>query len=446
MIINILGVMGIESNGNDLTIESEQSRITVSQNEFRLEPATKDYTKFALGDTKVTCRYSDGDLYISGPTGEWKSNQVFLGGNLSYAFFTEQSDQKLYVAREWDGSTIFEIPYFHANNFFGSFAIALGNADKWFIYNLSGQCVQEITCCGMHSRIGRAHFTDQLFFFRQDTTANYQIYDVKNQAITTSIQVSGAIFSVLLLPDGATLVIDSEGIKRLECAHASTKLETLHYFSLPLDTSQTDVTTWHDTTRSFIAINLDERRQFLFALPLQNEAKLEELTWSENWTITKSGGYLAGWNYLTLKRKTLLSDNAAMLWRADQKLEAQLLEYDLSGSVKLSRAASNKKGKHGYALTIEDTSANRAVRTAALELGRLLSETCHGVYNDPEGITDRKFDGQFYIEIITPFPPDDFEQAYLPEYIKYFRYFGGLSPAGSKAVLADPIMSWVNSQ
>lgn len=134
--------MGIEINGSHLTIESEQSRITVSQNEFRLEPAAKDYIKFTLGDIKVTSRYLDGGLYISGPAGEWKSDQVFLGGNLSYAFFNEQSDRNLYVARAWDGSTIFETPYFHANNFFGSSAIALGNADKWFIYNLSGQCLQ----------------------------------------------------------------------------------------------------------------------------------------------------------------------------------------------------------------------------------------------------------------------------------------------------------------
>ncbi|MDQ7986250.1 hypothetical protein QYS36_15020 [Pseudomonas sp. G34] len=445
MIVNILGIFGVEDRGKELIFDSQESRIVVSDDEFRLVPEAQTYVKFAQDDVKVTSSYGDGTLSISGSDGEWTSKHVFLGGSLSYGFFNEKGDQDLYVARTWGGRVIFQIPYFHAENFFGSSAIALGNKDKWSIFDLAGQCIQEVICSGLYVRIGRAHFTVKFFLFRRGEAAEYQIYDVKQQQFTASLYVIGAVFAVLYMPDGDFLLIDGEGIKRLKYDGAATKLETLHCFSLILTTSQADVVVWHDNSRVFVAINYEGNHQLLFALPLQGEGEIEQFAWSNTWSITRLGGFRSGWNYLSLRRKDLLSDNAVMLWRENQPLNAQLLAYDLSRAVTVSQVTSATKGKHGYGITIEDTSSNRAVRTAALELGRLLSEACSGIYNEADVILDRKFDGNFYIEFTTSDEPDNFERTFLLEYIKYFRYFGGLSPAGSKATLAEPILTWKSS-
>lgn len=445
MIVNILGVFGAEDVGGDLVFDSQEARIVVLDNDFRLAPATKEYVKFHLGNVKVTSSYDDGTLSISGPDGEWTSKQVFLGGSLDYGFFSEKGDQHSYVARTWDGKTIFQIPYFYAENFMGSSVIALGDKDKWSIFDLEGRCIQEVECSGLYGKIGRAHFTDQIFLFRTGEVAEYQVYDSKQLRITVSLCVVGAVFSLLCLPGGDFLLVDGEGIKRLKYDGVTAQLETLHYFPLILTPSLADVVVWHDNSRAFVAINYDGSNQLLYAISLEGERHIEELEWSDTWSITKLGGFRLGWNYLSLRRKDLLSDNAVMLWRENQSLGLHLLAYDLSQTVTVDQVASTMKGKHGYGIAIEDSSSNRAVRTAALELGRLLSETCSGVYNESDEILDRRFDGNFYIEITTSESPDEFERTFLLEYIRYFRYFGGLSPAGSKATLAEPVLKWNSS-
>lgn len=445
MIVNILGVFGVEDVGGDLIFDSQEARIVVLDDDFRLAPATQRYVKFELGNLRVTSSYGDGTLSISGPDGEWTSKQVFLGGGLDYGFFSEKGDEHLYVARTWSGRAIFQIPYFHAENFLGSSVIALGDKDKWSIFNLEGRCIQEVECSGLYGRIGRAHFTDQIFLFRTGEVAEYQVYDSKQLRITVSLCVIGAVLSLLYLSDGDFLLVDGEGIKRLKYDGFNAQLETLHRFPSILTPSLADVVVWHDNSRAFVAVNYDGNNQLLYAISLKGESHIEEFEWSDTWSITKLGGFRLGWNYLSLRRKDLLSDNAVMLWRENQSLDVHLLSYDLSRVVTVNQVASTMKGKHGYGIVIEDFSPNRAVRTAALELGRLLSETCSGVYNEADEILDRKFDGNFYIEITTSGSPDEFERNFLLEYIRYFRYFGGLSPAGSKSTLADPVLKWNSS-
>lgn len=443
MIFSFWGVVGVRSAGGDLFFESEESRISFSSGDLKLVPPAEEYVKFAIGKKCVLGVYGLPGSRVVAERSEWVSEHPFGGGHLSYLFFTEKTEQKSYVGRTWSGDVIFKIPYFSAEKYFAPAAIALGNQDSWIVFDLAGAKIKEIPCSGLSNRLGRAHFTEDLFFFRGGKEAEYQIYDVKNRDIVSSVTVVGAVVCMLALPSGAILLVDAEGVKRFEYyGSQGVKLETLHRFASPLDVEESDALTWCDTERAYVAINRDPDNHILVALPLVGSGQVEELLWAEAWAITNQCGFLDGQNYLSLKRKNLLADNAVMLWSPTQPLTAELLYVDLSPHIQVSQVPSAAKGKHGYGIKIEDTSTNRAVRSAAYELGRLLSESCSGAYNHAEKILDRKFDGQFHIEITSLAEPDKFEQDFLPGYIEFFRYFGGLSPAGSKASLAKPAITW----
>ncbi len=322
----------------------------------------------------------------------------------------------------------------------------MGNQDLWTIYDLAGVKVKEVVCSGLSSRPGRACFTDNLFFFREGEEPRYQIYDVSKRDLVSSVTVVGGLLGTLALPCGSVLLIDTEGVRRLDQAGPmSAAPQTIHRFSTALDIDENDVTVWHDTKYAYIASSVDRNNQLLLAMSLTNSDPVQELRWSETWAITDQGGFVSGYNYLTLERKDLLADSAIMLWEPGEPLTEKLLHQEISPVVEVSQVASQAKGKHGYCITIQDSLTNRAVRSAVNELGYLLGTCCSGVYNRAEEILDRSFDGKFHIEITTPVGPNDFEREFLFEYIKYFRYFGGLSPAGSKASLADPIVTWSTS-
>ena len=175
---------------------------------------------------------------------------------------------------------------------------------------------------------------------------------------------------------------------------------------------------------------------------------MEELHWSSGWRFSHApyqvDYHVGSRNYLPLQRQGLLADDAALCWTPDEPLTPALFDADLSPQREVSQTPSATKGKHGYRLRIRDSSVNRAVRTAAFELGRLLGECCSGAFNsDWPQISDRKFDGHFAIDICCDETPSDFERDYLPGMLRYFREDGGLSPAGSRASLQPLELRWL---
>lgn len=455
MLFNFWGIAAVDTTPAGLEFVSEESRVMLTEGNSTplLKPPVDEYLKFSIGGNRVVGNFrKEGDHNrINHAQGEWLSPHSFLGGQPSYAFFNEEQDngQDLYVARRWDGELIFQMPYYYAERYLAPTAIALGNQQQWAVYDLAGTKLEEITGVDRSERRWRPRFTDDLFFFRTTEESIYQVYDVAQRAFAGSISVVDGLVGVLALPSGGTLLVDAEGVKLLG-ASAGSALRTVHRFDQPLDADGNDFLGWHDGTRACMAFTGWLQPQVLLAIPLSGvghagpvPVQAEELRWDTPWEITNQCGLVDGLNYLTLRRKDLLAESALLMWRPDEPLTHALLEPHLSPVVRVTQPPSPKKGKHCYRIEIEDASStNRAVRSAAFELGRLLSESCSGPYNNAQVIPDRQFDGQFYIDITCAAEPDALERGYLADYIQYFRHWGGLSPAGSRAALKDPVITW----
>lgn len=457
MLFNFWGIAAVDTTPAGLVFVSQESRIVLAEgnNHPLLTPPVDEYLEFSIGGNRVVGSYrKEGERNrITHAQGEWVSMHSFLGGQLSYALFDEAQEdgQDWYVARRWNGEPIFQMPYYYAERYLAPAAIALGNQQQWAVYDLAGTKLQEITGVDRSERRWRPRFTDGLFFFLTTEEPIYQVYDVDQRTFTGTVTVVDGLVGVLALPGGGTLLVDAEGVKLLgNAGSADNALQTLHRFDPPLDADGNNFLGWHDATRAYMAFTGWLQPQVLLAIPLSGAGhagptpvQAEELRWDTPWEITHRCGLVDGHNYLTLQRKDLLAESALLVWRPDEPLTHALLEPHLSPMVRVTQPPSAKKGKHGYRIEIEDaSSANRAVRSAAFELGRLLGESCSGPYNTAQVIQDRQFDGQFYIDITCAVEPDELERGYLTDYIQYFRHWGGLSPAGSRSALADPVITW----
>lgn len=454
MLFNFWGIAAVDTTPAGIVFASKESRVVLAQGNSHplLTPPVDEYLKFSIGGNRVVgnFRTEEDRNRISHDEGEWTSMQSFLGGQLSYLLFNEEQldAADLYVARRWNGELIFQMPYYYAKRYLAPVAIALGDDNRWTVYDLAGTKLEEIVGVDRSERRWQPRFTDGLFFFRTTEEPIYQVYDVEQRAFTGTINVVDGLVGVLALPCGNTLLVDAEGVKLLGSSSAGSALQTLHRFDMPLDADGNNFLGWHDTTRAYMAFTGWLQPQVLLAIPLSSvgqagPAQAEELRWDTPWEITKQCGLVDGLNYLTLQRKDLLAESALLMWRPDEPLTHALLEPHLSPVVRVTQPPSPKKGKHGYRIEIEDASStNRAVRSAAFELGRLLGESCSCPYNNAQAIPDRKFDGQFHIDITCAAEPDELERGYLTDYVQYFRYWGGLSPAGSRTALADPVITW----
>lgn len=458
MLFNFWGIAAVDTMPAGLVFVSQESRIALVEgnNTPLLTPRVDEYLKFTIAGNRVVGNFrKEGDRNrITHAEGEWVSMQSFLGGQLSYVFFNEEQldGEDLYVARRWDGELIFQMPYYYAKRYLAPAAIALGDDKRWAVYDLAGTKLEEIAGVDRSERRWRPRFTDDLFFFRTTEEPTYQVYDVAQRAFTGSVTVVDGLVGVLALPGVGTLLVDAEGVKLLgsSASNSGSALQMLHRFDTPMDADGNDFLGWHDATRAYMAFTGWLQPQVLLAIPLggvgqagSSPAQAEELRWDTPWEITHRCGLVDGLNYLTLQRKDLLAESALLMWRPGEPLAHALFEPHLSPVVRVTQPPSPRKGKHGYLIEIEDASStNRAVRSAAFELGRLLSESCSGPYNNAQVIPDRQFDGQFHIDITCTAEPDELERGYLTDYIQYFRHWGGLSPAGSRAALADPVITW----
>ncbi|WP_431482973.1 hypothetical protein [Pseudomonas solani] len=445
LLVNIVGNASFRFVPQGLFINTEESGAIVSSMEVKLVPPEATYLRFATSKAEVYNVYRKTGSTIITSGKEWQTRDLFVGGNETYCMLmsVDAEGNEFYGIHDWSGNEMGRLPLIVGDEYFASTWVALSKEKATQLFTLQGEKLGHLQAITVS--VGRQQpifFTERFALFKHALGSDYQIYDVSKRQLTATISTSKALCGVVQSASGLTYLVDAQGIKQLNYDGESATLETRHVFETPLDIDQAKVRLWCDEQHLYVAVNRDGESQVLISVALKDAPEVQALSWSAPWVINFHGGFVGGYNYVTLRRDVLLSDNAVLLWKTGQPLSPELLDFDLSPVVEVSQTRSSAKGKHGYRLRIEDTSPNRAIRSAACELGRLLSESCSGAYNQSETILDRKFDGQFHIEIATPVAPSVFEQAFLPAYIQYFRKFGGLSPAGSKASLADPIITW----
>ncbi|BCD85468.1 hypothetical protein PSm6_18750 [Pseudomonas solani] len=445
MVVNIVGNAVLRSVPEGLSINTEESGAFVSATEAKLIPPAATYLRFSTSTVEVLNSYKEDGCTVIASGNEWHTRDLFIGGDETYCVLrsVDAEGNKFYGVYDWSGSELGRLPFIVGDKYFASTWVALSQEKTSQFFTLQGEKLGHLQAITVS--VGRQQpifFTECFALFKHAPGSDYQIYDVSKQQLTSTIRVSEAVCGVVQSASGLTYLVDAQGIKQLDYDGESATLEPRHIFDTPLDIDQAKVRLWCDEQHLYVAVNRDGESQVLISVELKDIPEVQVLSWSAPWVINFHGGFVGGYNYVTLRRDVLLSDNAVLLWKTGQPLSPELLDFDLSPVVEVSQAASSVKGKHGYRLRIEDTSCNRAIRSAAYELGRVIGESCSGAYNQSEAILDRKFDGQFHIEVTTSIAPNEFEQAFLPAYIQYFRKFGGLSPAGSKASLADPIITW----
>ncbi|MBO9679394.1 MAG: hypothetical protein J7556_14225 [Acidovorax sp.] len=455
MLINIVGNFTFEQRGDALFIGTEESAALICNGHARLAPPEPTFQRFSAPGVTARVHYADGPpTIVRHGDKEWHLHDVLKGGSDAYGVASPRNERIL-IVHDWDGNRLASLPQRLGPMHFGRAAIVLTDtytypqSEYTEIYRPDGELLARYTL--QRHGAGRqelAHFTDALAFLRTgNDPSTYQLFDLHSLQACGVLPVAGAILGVCALPDGSNLWVDAEGMHRLAPQGQDQPPQTLHRFAEPLDVEQAKLLLWHDAQRVYAAIDQDRDRQTLIALPLEGAGTaVQELHWSDTWAIAFQGGFLAGQNYLQLKRKTLLADNAVVLWRPGDVLSPALLQTDASPVVEVSQTRSAARGKHGYRLRVEDPCPNRAIRCAALELGRLLGDTCEGAYQQGDEVPDRKFDGCLSIDIATASAPTAFEQAFLPAYLAYYRDTGDLSPAGSRARLAPLAITWTTDE
>lgn len=445
MLINLIGNISIDTTPTGLYIGSEESGIYIHPSESTLTSPLDYFLRFHNTTSRIYKHYKGIESRIVSGNNEWSTDDLFIGANEKYCVFRslDADGNKRYETKDWNGATLGLLPFLGHDKYFSDNWIALSEGKLSYLFTPQGTAIEKLELASFSVGVQKPiFFTNHFAFFKKEPGKLYQIYDINKKRFLSSIPVDEAIFDVFQLPSGAIVFVDAQGIKKLESNFDQTTPVVLYRFEFPLNIRVTKVSLWCDEIHAYAAINYDYELQILISLDLSEKNKPNMLTWSPPWVMNFGGGFISGYNYLQLRRKDLLSDNAILLWRAGDSLSENLLDADLSPSITVSREKSTTKGKHCYKIYVKDDSCSRALRSAAHELGRLLSESCSGPYNESESLKDRKFDGQFHIEINTCTEPNEFERDFLPAYIRHFRDYGGLSPTGSKTAIAEPSITW----
>lgn len=444
MLVNIVGSFDFEQRGDALFIGTEESAALVADGQARLVPPEATYVTFRALDVTVYVPYGDDTTTIHHGGRQWSSTDCLLGGAEGYGVWLTQDSDGAYmcIVRDWDGNSIVTLPSLVGPRHFARKAMVFTEDEKAQIYSPQGALIASFALERAGAGIQKlAQFAEQQAFLRTDgEAAAYQVFDLQRLEVSATLRVASAIFAMCPLSDGSILLVDAEGLQRWDPGSPDT-LHLLHRFATALDAKEVLMLLWHDGQHAYISIDHDHvrDRHTLLAVPLAGAqgAAVQELHWSSAWATTIHGGFLAGQNYLSLKRKTLLADNAVLVWAQGEPLSPELFQPGTDTTVvEVEQVRSATRGKYGYRVRVQDDNPNRAVRLAALELGRLLGDTCEGPYVQVDEAVDRKFDGAFQVEIASAVEPTDFERGFLPAYLGYYRDACYLHPAGSRARLS----------
>jgi hypothetical protein len=349
----------------------------------------------------------------------------------------DESSNKEIVVIDPSGEELYRVPYQYPKHL-GDRHLALGSDSEWRIFDMSGQVVFSIIRPVSGNNRGVARFSKPLFFFPLSPGEEYEVYDVEGERATGVRRFNGVILAVQDLPDGSVLVVDFAGIQRFQVVDGEIEVSPVLTFEAAVD-EETRILTWVDDRNAYLAFDIYEA-QSLLTLPLNGEPA-QRLSFPNEWRIDVGDhGFKEGFNILPLARRYHTFDRAQLIWTPGETLSQDSFRLDISDNIEIDQTASVVKGKHGYCIRVKDKSVNKAVRSAASELSRLIHETCDHPLGWEGNLLDKKFDGQFRVEIYSADRPSEFEQGYLTKFVAEFREVFYFKPAKSKASLAVEVV------
>lgn len=446
MIIHSWG-QGVATHDRDgFHIYNSDATVRLQNGECTLEPGnSRDI--FDLNKNFLATRLETDETEILGENLRW----IFPGWIRKYCnsyFFGERKkgEEKEYIAMTITGDELFTLPKWYREIYCEEEYLITGHEDQWEIYSLNGERIY--TCAGRsHGEFAPRGKVCPIACFFESTTERgiYQIFDLKRQRPTAQISVDILILGILQICESRILVVDHSGFFFISLGDTGVKTEEKHFFQIsdPLIKEEfrpQSAKIWSDGTYAYIAIetSLNEDVHLLISVSLEDGKPIQQISWKNEWAVIGNAGFICNHNHLQLRRRQVMSDGGVMIWPAGAPLSEDLFKEVLSPNLEATETPSETKGKKTFHIKIHDRSVNNAVRSAASVICRHLGESCKGPYNLSESVNNRKFDGQFHVEIWSPQEPNEFEREYLAKLVEFQRYYGGLSPAGSRLGLKVP--------
>ncbi len=447
MIIHSWGQTVTTHDSDGFHIYDRDATVRLKNGKCILEPGNSNNI-FDLNANFLATRLDTDETEILGEDLTW----IFPGtirshcNNHFFGITWQAGEEKEYVAMTMAGDELFKLPYRPDEVFCEENNIIAGHNDQWKIYSLDGQMIY--SCEGrvhwQHYPLGRI-CSKACFFESPKQDGSYQVFDLIRQKPAAQIKVDGTILGVLPIRENRIIVVDHSGLFAISINDAGISMGEKHNFQIQTDLNIAEFNPrgakiWSDGVYAYIATEspFNDGVHLLVSASLEDGKPIQQISWENEWAVIGNAGFICNHNHLQLRRRQVMSDGGVMIWPAGALLSEDLFKEVLSPNLEATEIPSETKGKKTFHIKIHDRSVNNAVRSAASVICRHLGESCKGPYNLSESVNNRKFDGQFHVEIWSPQEPNEFEREYLAKLVEFQRYYGGLSPAGSRLGLKVP--------
>lgn len=447
MIIHSWGQTVTTHDSDGFHIYDRDATVRLKNGKCILEPGNSNNI-FDLNANFLATRLDTDETEILGEDLTW----IFPGtirshcNNHFFGITWQAGQEKEYVAMTMAGDELFKLPYRPDEVFCEENNIIAGHNDQWKIYSLDGQMIY--SCEGrvhwQHYPLGRI-CSKACFFESPKQDGSYQVFDLIRQKPAAQIKVDGTILGVLPIRENRIIVVDHSGLFAISINDAGISMGEKHNFQIQTDLNIAEFNPrgakiWSDGVYAYIATEspFNDGVHLLVSASLEDGKPIQQISWENEWAVIGNAGFICNHNHLQLRRRQVMSDGGVMIWPAGALLSEDLFKEVLSPNLEATEIPSETKGKKTFHIKIHDRSVNNAVRSAASVICRHLGESCKGPYNLSESVNNRKFDGQFHVEIWSPQEPNEFEREYLAKLVEFQRYYGGLSPAGSRLGLKVP--------
>ncbi|WP_143518016.1 hypothetical protein [Pseudomonas sp. PIC25] len=428
-----LGVLSFVSRLGWLLVAKEKIELVPRRNNLfhHMGSVCEEFDVLDLSAGRYLLRYSGNDLVFE------SFGAPVVGGKFLLRIEADANLNMEAVAMTPKGEELYRAPYQHPV-YIGDCHLALSSDTEWRVFDMKGEVVFSIIRPRSDRNRGEARFSKPLFFFPLGLGEEYEVYDVERERATGVRRFNGAILAVLDLSDSSVLVADYVGIQRFQIVNGEFEISPMYVFESPVS-EETRVLAWVDDRNAYFAFDIYEA-QSLLTLPLNGEP-VQRLLFPAEWRMDDGDyGFKEGFNILSLARRYHTFDRAKLIWAPEETLSQASFYLDMSNDIEIEQTASAVKGKHGYCIRVKDKSVNKAIRSAASELSRLIHETCDHPLGWEGNILDKKFDGKFHVEIHSPDKPSEFEREYLVNFVAEFRDNLYFKPAKSKASLAVEVV------
>lgn len=447
MIIHSWGQTVTTHDSDGFHIYDRDATVRLKNGKCILEPGNSNNI-FDLNANFLATRLDTDETEILGEDLTW----IFPGtirshcNNHFFGITWQAGEEKEYVAMTMAGDELFKLPYRPDEVFCEENNIIAGHNDQWKIYSLDGQMIY--SCEGrvhwQHYPLGRI-CSKACFFESPKQDGSYQVFDLIRQKPAAQIKVDGTILGVLPIRENRIIVVDHSGLFAISINDAGISMGEKHNFQIQTDLNIAEFNPrgakiWSDGVYAYIATEspFNDGVHLLVSASLEDGKPIQQISWENEWAVIGNAGFICNHNHLQLRRRQVMSDGGVMIWPAGALLSEDLFKEVLSPNLEATEIPSETKGKKTFHIKIHDRSVNNAVRSAASVICRHLGESCKGPYNLSGSVNNRKFDGQFHVEIWSPQEPNEFEREYLAKLVEFQRYYGGLSPAGSRLGLKVP--------